>query len=87
MIGRSGANNAGNTAVTAVNYNTRQSSVMQYWTSNISGFQGKIAYSPSPDSGQTATQNGCIRKWWTPFKRRVHPSRSASSGWRGRYAD
>ena len=55
MIGRSGANNAGNTAVTAVNYNTRQSSVMQYWTSNISGFQGKIAY--SPDSGQTATPN------------------------------
>ena len=55
MIGRSGANNAGNTAVTAVNYNTRQSSVMQYWTPNISGFQGKIAY--SPDSGQTATPN------------------------------
>ena len=55
MIGRSGANNAGNTAVTAVNYNTRQSSVLQYWTPNMSGFQGMIAY--SPDSGQTTTQN------------------------------
>jgi predicted porin len=55
LIGRSGANNAGNTAVTAVNYNTRQSSVLQYWTPNVSGFQGKVAY--SPDSGRTATQN------------------------------
>lgn len=55
LIGRSGANNAGNTAVTAVNYNTRQSSVLQYWTPNIHGFQGKVAF--SPDSGQTTTTN------------------------------
>lgn len=55
LIGRSGANNAANTVVTAVNYNTRQSSVLQYWTPNLSGFQGMIAY--SPDSGQTTTQN------------------------------
>lgn len=55
MIGRSGANNAANTAVTAVNYNTRQSSVMQYWTPKIGGFQGKLSY--STDSGQTTTQN------------------------------
>jgi predicted porin len=55
LIGRTGANNAANTAVTAVNYNTRQSSVLQYWSPNLSGFQGMIAY--SPDSGQTTTQN------------------------------
>lgn len=55
MIGRTGANNAANTAVTAVNYNTRQSSVLQYWSPNLSGFQGMIAF--SPDSGQTTTQN------------------------------
>jgi predicted porin len=55
LIGRSGANNAGNTAVTAVNNNTRQSSVLQYWTPNLNGFQGKIAF--SPDSGQTTTTN------------------------------
>lgn len=55
LIGRTGANNAANTVVTAVNYNTRQSSVLQYWSPNLSGFQGMIAY--SPDSGQTTTQN------------------------------
>ena len=55
LIGRTGANNAANTLVTAVNYNTRQSSVLQYWSPNLSGFQGMIAY--SPDSGQTTTQN------------------------------
>jgi predicted porin len=55
MIGRTGANNAANTAVTAVNYNTRQSSVLQYWSPDMNGFQGMIAY--SPDSGQTTTQN------------------------------
>lgn len=55
MIGRSGANNAANTAVTAVNYNTRQSSVLQYWSPNLSGFQGMIAY--SPDSAETTTTN------------------------------
>ena len=55
LIGRTGANNAANTAVTAVNYNTRQSSVLQYWSPDMNGFQGMIAY--SPDSGQTTTQN------------------------------
>lgn len=55
MIGRSGANNVGNTAVTAVNYNTRQSSDLQYWTPNFNGFQGVVSY--SPDSGQTTTTN------------------------------
>lgn len=53
MIGRSGANNAANTAVTAVNYNTRQTGVIQYWTPGMNGFQGMIAY--SPDSGRTTT--------------------------------
>ena len=62
LIGRTGADAlvtvAGAPAVTTnknVNYNTRQSSVLQYWSPNLSGFQGMIAY--SPDSGQTTTQN------------------------------
>ncbi|MDO8466200.1 MAG: porin [Gallionella sp.] len=55
MVGRTGANNVANTAVTAVNYNTRQSSVVQYWSPNMSGFQGMISY--SPDSGETTTTN------------------------------
>ena len=55
MVGRTGANNAANTAVTAVNFNTRQAQVIQYWSPNIGGFQGMIAY--SPDSAATATTN------------------------------
>lgn len=53
LVGRTGASNAANTAVTAVNYNTRQASVLQYWSPNLNGFQGMIAY--SPDSGETTT--------------------------------
>lgn len=62
MIGRTGADAlvtaAGAPPVTTnknVNYNTRQSSVLQYWSPDMNGFQGMIAY--SPDSGQTTTQN------------------------------
>ena len=55
LVGRSGAINAANTAVTAVNYNTRQASVLQYWSPNMGGFQGMIAF--SPDSAETTTQN------------------------------
>ena len=55
MVGRTGANNAANTAVTAVNFNTRQAQVIQYWSPNMGGFQGMIAY--SPDSVATATAN------------------------------
>ncbi|OGA26359.1 MAG: hypothetical protein A2W81_02930, partial [Betaproteobacteria bacterium RIFCSPLOWO2_12_61_14] len=62
LIGRTGADAlvtvAGAPAVTTnknVNYNTRQSSVLQYWSPDMNGFQGMIAY--SPDSGQTTTQN------------------------------
>jgi predicted porin len=62
MIGRSGAGAlvtaAGAPAVVTnknVNYNTRQSSALQYWTPNFNGFQGMVSY--SPDSGQTTTTN------------------------------
>lgn len=62
LIGRTGADAlvtaAGAPPVTTnknVNYNTRQSSVLQYWSPDMNGFQGMIAY--SPDSGQTTTQN------------------------------
>lgn len=49
MIGRTG------TTTGAVNYNTRQASVLQYWSPNMNGFQGKISY--SPDSAETTTAN------------------------------
>lgn len=55
LIGKTGANNAANTAVTAVNYNTRQASVLQYWSPNVNGFQGMISY--SPDAAETTTRN------------------------------
>lgn len=55
MVGRTGANNTANTAVTAVNFNTRQSSVVQYWSPIMSGLQGMISY--SPDSAETTTTN------------------------------
>lgn len=55
MVGRTGANNTANTAVTAVNFNTRQSGVVQYWSPVMSGFQGMVSY--SPDAGETTTTN------------------------------
>ncbi|MDP4029040.1 MAG: porin [Gallionella sp.] len=55
MVGRTGANDAANAKVTAVNFNTRQAGVIQYWSPNMSGFQANISY--SPDSAATATTN------------------------------
>ena len=55
MVGRTGANNTANTAVTAVNHNTRQSSAVQYWSPVMNGLQGMISY--SPDSAETTTTN------------------------------
>ena len=59
MVGRTGANNTANTAVTAVNFNTRQSGIVQYWSPVMSGFQGMVSY--SPDAAETTTTNK--KKW------------------------
>ena len=37
------------------NYNTRQNNVIQYWTPNLSGFTGQVAY--ALDSAKTTTTN------------------------------
>jgi predicted porin len=55
LVGRTGANNAANTAVTGVNFNTRQSQVVQYWSPKMGAFQGMISY--SPDSAETTTRD------------------------------
>ena len=57
MVGRTGHTNTASATSAAhnVNFNTRQSSVVQYWTPVMSGLQGMIAY--SPDVSETATAN------------------------------
>ena len=45
----------GQTGVTAVNYNTRQSSVVEYWTPKLGSIQGAVSYSPDP--APTTTRN------------------------------
>lgn len=50
--------NAKGLTASAQNFNTRQAQDIQYWTPNLSGFEGKVSYTPgTTQTGATAKQS------------------------------